>query len=213
MKDIVADNEAAIHLRIATPNDAEALLQIYAPYVINTAITFEYTVPSIEEFANRIQTTLKKYPYLVVEVKGVPMGYAYLSDFVGRAAYAWGAETSIYLRQDAKRMGLGGRLYAAIEAIAKLQNLKNLNACIGYPKLEDEHLNKNSVQFHRHLGFRMVGRFNKCGFKFNRWYDMVWMEKSIARHTENPKPVVPFSQLNLARIHHIINIEDKHENF
>ena len=81
-----------IKIRTATPEDAEALAAIYAPYVENTSITFEYTVPSVKEFAERIRHTLARYPYLVAEKSGIPIGYAYASAFKGRAAYNWSVE-------------------------------------------------------------------------------------------------------------------------
>ncbi len=184
-----------ISVRIASPDDSAKILSIYAPYVRNTVITFEYEVPSLEEFTERIKKTLKKYPYLVAEVQGEILGYAYTGPFVGRAAYAWAAETTIYIREDCKKMGLGKRLYEILEEISKAQNILNLNACIGYPEIEDEYLTKNSVQFHRHLGYRMVGEFHQCGYKFNRWYNMVWMEKIIGPHNSFQPPVIPFPQL------------------
>ena len=92
-------------------------------------------------------------------------------------------------------MGLGKRLYKILEEISRAQNILNLNACIGYPEIEDEYLTKNSVQFHAHLGYRMVGEFHQCGYKFNRWYNMVWMEKIIGPHNSFQPPVIPFPQL------------------
>lgn len=137
-----------IVFRVATLNDAKALLDIYAYYVKNTSITFEYDVPSLEEFSHRIQTTLKKYPYIVASKNGKILGYAYTGAFVGRAAYDWSVETTIYLKNGCQKMGLGKRLYEKLEVISKAQNILNLNACIGYPSVEDEFLTKNSVQFH-----------------------------------------------------------------
>ncbi len=184
-----------IVFRVATLSDAKALLDIYAYYVKNTSITFEYDVPSLEEFSHRIQTTLKKYPYIVASKNGEILGYAYTGAFVGRAAYDWSVETTIYLKNGCQKMGLGKRLYEKLEVISKAQNILNLNACIGYPSVEDEFLTKNSVQFHEHLGFRFVGEFHQCGYKFNRWYNMVWMEKMIGEHRTSPTPVIAFSQL------------------
>ena len=94
-----------------------------------------------------------------------------------------------------RKMGVGRRLYQALEAVSQAQNILNLNACIGYPDEDDEHLTKNSVQFHGHLGYEMVGKFHKCSYKFGRWYHMVWMEKIIGVHEDVPAPVIPFSQL------------------
>ena len=184
-----------LQIRVATKEDAEALLAIYAPYVEKTAITFEYEVPSIEEFRCRIQETLKKYPYLVAEKNGKIVGYAYAGAFHVRPAYDWAVETSIYVSELQKGEGIGKALYKALEEQLSRLHILNLNACIAYPETEDEHLNKDSVRFHTHLGYRMVGEFYQCGYKFDRWYNMVWMEKHLASHPDNPAPVVPFSQV------------------
>lgn len=178
-----------IAVRMATSQDAEKLLKIYAPYVENTAITFEYEVPSVEEFAGRIENCLKRYPYLVAEKAGKAVGYAYVSPFKSRAAYDWAVETSIYVAENEKGMGIGRFLYEVLEALLKKQGILNMNACIAYPAVEDEHLTKDSVKFHESLGYEMVGRFHACGYKFNRWYDMVWMEKRIGNHVPKQPPV------------------------
>ena len=169
-------------IRTATANDAEAILNIYAYYVENTAITFEYDVPTLEEFTQRTENTLKKYPYLVAEKDGEILGYAYAGVFKDRAAYDWSAETTIYLKQDAVKGGLGRMLYEALEKEMKERGFLNLYACIGYPIAADEYLTKNSAEFHAHLGFETVGEFHKCGYKFGRWYNMIWMEKIIGEH-------------------------------
>ena len=184
-----------LQIRVATKEDAEALLAIYAPYVEKTAITFEYEVPSIEEFRCRIQETLKKYPYLVAEKNGKIVGYAYAGAFHARPAYDWAMETSIYVSELQKGEGIGKALYKALEEQLSRQHILNLNACIAYPETEDEHLNKDSVRFHTHLGYRMVGEFYQCGYKFERWYNMVWMEKHIGAHPSNPAKVIWFSEL------------------
>ena len=168
-----------IVIRSASVNDAEALLKIYAYYVENTAITFEYDVPTLAEFQQRIANTLKKYPYLVVEKEGTILGYAYAGVFKNRAAYDWSAEVTIYLKYDAVKCGLGRMLYEALETEMKKRGFLNLYACIGYPIEEDEYLTRNSAEFHAHLGYQTVGEFHKCGYKFGRWYNMIWMEKLI----------------------------------
>lgn len=184
-----------IKIRIATINDATELLDIYAHYVTNTAITFEYDVPSKGEFENRIRNTLKKYPYLVAELEGNIVGYAYAGEFKIRAAYQWNVETSIYVHKDYKHMGIGKQLYQALENILKSQNILNVNACIAYPVQEDEYLTKDSVNFHQKLGYSLVGEFHQSGYKFNRWYNMVWMEKFIGVHVENQPEVIAFQLL------------------
>ena len=188
-----------INIRVATVEDAQQILQIYAPYIEKTAITFEYEVPVLEEFRGRIQHTLKKYPYLVAEEAGEILGYAYTGPFKERAAYDWAVETTIYVKEDKKQRGIGKLLYQALEEISKAQNILNMNACIAYPENEDEHLTKNSVQFHEHLGYQMVGTFHQCGYKFETWYHMVWMEKFIGEHRENQPDIIPFPELKLEK--------------
>ncbi len=173
-----------ISIRSANPEDAKELLKIYAYYVTDTAISFETEVPSEEEFKLRIEEVLKSYPFIVACKDDEILGYAYLHSFVGRKAYELSAETTIYLNPDKKKMGIGKKLYSVLEDIAKAQNITNLYSCIGYVDKEDEYLNNNSVQFHEHIGFRMVGKFENCGHKFGRWYHMVWMEKIIGEHGE-----------------------------
>ncbi len=184
-----------VRIRTACKADARALLVIYAPYVEGTAITFEYEIPGEDEFAGRVENTLKKYPYLVAECAGEIVGYAYAGSFHSRAAYGWGVETSIYVDKNKKGCGIGGKLHQALEDVLREQGILNLNACIAYPAVEDEYLTKNSVYFHEHLGYRMVGEFEKCGYKFKRWYNMVWMEKHIGEHVENQPPVKTFGEV------------------
>lgn len=184
-----------ITVRTARISDAEELLKIYAPYVETTAITFEYDVPSPSAFAKRIENTLKNYPYIVAVKSGEIIGYAYASPFKQRAAYDWCVETSVYVKQGFKGIGCGRILYSELERILKKQNILNLNACIAYTETEDEHLSNTSTKFHTHMGFSLVGKFSKCGYKFGKWYDMIWMEKHIGEHSHNPLPFIPFSKI------------------
>ena len=179
----------ALTIRDARVEDAPRLLEIYAHYVRHTAITFEYDVPSLEEFAGRMRRTRTRYPYLVIEADGIVQGYAYAGAFVGRAAYDWSCETTIYLDANAKRRGMGRALYEALAQRLRAMGVLNLYACIGYPEAEDEYLTRNSADFHAHMGFVQVGRFHRCGYKFGRWYDMIWMEKMIGAHSDRQPPV------------------------
>jgi len=144
-------------IRFAKMEDAEELLALYTPYVTDTVITFEYEVPSLEEFKDRMRQTMRKYPYLVAEQNGEILGYSCAGAFKGRAAYDWAVETTIYIRKDRQKTGVGKKLYEALEKVLHAQNICNLYACIGYPEIEDKYLTKNSAQFHAHLGYRMVG--------------------------------------------------------
>ena len=171
-------------IRSAVPEDAARLREIYAHYVENTAVSFEYEVPSPDEFRGRIENTLKRYPYLVLEEDGVIQGYTYAGVFKDRAAYDRSCEVTIYLDPAAKSRGFGRRLYEALEEALKAQGILNLYACIGDPVTEDAYLTKNSERFHQHLGYKKVGEFHRCGYKFGRWYNMIWMEKIIGEHEE-----------------------------
>lgn len=171
-----------IVIRRATVADAKAILEIYAHYVVNTAITFEYDVPSPEEFAGRIEKTLRRYPYIVAEKGGQMVGYAYAGVFKDRAAYDHCVEVTVYLRHDSCGTGIGAALYKALEELLQEMGILNLYACIAVTDTEDEYLTNRSAHFHERLGYRTVGRFTKCGYKFSRWYDMVWMEKFIGEH-------------------------------
>ena len=184
-----------VTVRVATEDDAQALLELYAPYVEQTAITFEYEVPSEAEFRERIRHTLERYPYIVAEIDGVPVGYAYAGAFKDRPAYDWSVETSIYVGMEYRRLGIGRKLYEELERLLKQQGILNVNACIAYPHKEDEHLTMDSVHFHERLGYRMVGCFHDSGYKFDQWYDMVWMEKMIGEHINGQKAVTLFAQL------------------
>lgn len=184
-----------IIIKTVNESDADELLKIYAPYVQDTAITFEYNVPGIAEFKSRIMNTLKKYPYLKAVRDGEIIGYAYLGEFKERDAYIHSAETSIYVKQKERRSGAGRAMYEAIEKTAKMQNILNLNACIGVPRIEDEHLTLDSVKFHEKMGYTLVGKFNFSGYKFGTWYDMIWMEKMLGEHTNSPAGFRAFNTL------------------
>lgn len=173
-------------IRMAVPADAEELLKIYEPYVLKTAITFEYTVPTLEDFRGRVEQTLTRFPYLAAELDGKIVGYAYVSPFKSRAAYDWAVETSIYVDENCRGGGIGHRLYEALEDILKRQNILNLNACIAYP-------NPESIRFHEKYGYRTVAHFTKCGYKMGCWYDMVWLEKMLGGHPKEPAPVIPIT--------------------
>ncbi len=187
-----------VTIRVARLTDAPRLVEIYAPYVRKTVITFEYTVPTVDDFRQRMANTLVKYPYIVAEQGNQVVGYAYVGLFVGRKAYDWSVETSIYVDSECRHNGVGGQLYAALEEILKEMGILNLNACIGYPAgKDDKYLTKNSAQFHRHLGYRLVGEFHRCGYKFNRWYDMIWMEKMLGDHPQTAQPIKNFNDVRV----------------
>lgn len=171
-----------MNIRDAKASDAKVIQAIYAPYVEHTAVTFEYNVPSVEEFSKRITTVMQKYPWIVAEDEGKVVGYAYASAFKERDAYQWAVETSIYVDSNMKRLGVGRLLHDALEQRLKAQGILNMNACISFIETEDEYLSHDSILFHQQLGYERVAHFHLCGKKFGRWYDMIWMEKIIGEH-------------------------------
>ena len=184
-----------MNIRIASPDDTEELLEIYAPYVTDTAVSFEYTVPSAENFRKRIESTLREYPYLVAEKSGKITGYAYSGAFHSREAYKHSAELSIYVKKEFHGKGIGRSLYLKLEEILSAQNIFTACACIAVPDGEDEYLTNASRLFHENVGYHTVGKHEKCGYKFGKWYSMIWMEKEIKERVPNPEPFIPFTEI------------------
>lgn len=190
-----------VRVRLARIEDAPALAAIYEPYVLETAITFEYVPPTAEEFAERMRKTMEFYPYLVAECDGRPVGYAYAGTFKGRPAYDWAVETSIYVARGHAGEGIGRALHDMLETLLRMQGVLNMYACIAVPNGEDdETLTRNSQHFHAHMGYRLVGEFYQCGFKGGRWYDMVWMEKMLGEHRADQPPVTPFPKTSVTYV-------------
>lgn len=178
-------------IRIASIDDAKSILEIYAPYIEKTNITFEYDVPSVEEMRQRIEKTLKDYPYLVALKDHQIVGYAYASRYASRKAYDWDCELSIYVADNIHQQGVGKELYEALLSLLKIMNIQNVYACITHPNIKSEN-------FHKKFGFETVGIFHRCGYKFDTWHDIVWMEKRIG--SEEVQEFIPFSMLNSTQI-------------
>lgn len=168
-----------MEIRYAAVEDAAEILDIYSYYVKNTAISFEYEVPSLEEFSGRIKNTLSKYPYLVAVENGKIIGYSYAGVFKARAAYSHCVEITVYVEKEHRRSGTGKALYDALTEILVKQGITNLYACVAVCDTEDRYLTNDSWRFHEKMGFTQVGRFHKCGIKFNNTYDMIWLEKIV----------------------------------
>lgn len=179
-------------IRFATEQDAPVLRGIYAPYVTQTTITFEYEVPSVEEFAGRIRHIAAAYPYLLCEGEGGVAGYAYACRYGSRAAYQWDAEASIYLRMDCRGQGVGSALYHALLALLEEQGVRNVYACVTRP-------NPASEGLHRKMGFEPIGLFPASGFKMNRWIDVAWLQKKLGQG-EPAGPVLFVSQLGEGKL-------------
>ena len=175
-------------VRPATVQDVPRILEIYGPYVKNTAISFEYKVPSLEEFTQRFLRITAWFPWLVWEEDGVILGYAYGSRPFERAAYQWSAEASIYLCPDAWGKGIGKKLYAALEQLLRSQGYRKVYAIITTA-------NEASVSFHRAVGYRHTATMPDCGYKFGKWYGTVWMEKELNTWDMPPREPVPIHAL------------------
>ena len=157
-------------LRIATEADIPEILEIYGPYILTTTASFEYTVPSREEFLQRFRTITAQFPWLVWEEEGKILGYAYASPPYTRAAYSWCAEPSVYLRSEARGKGIGAKLYGALEKILIFQGYQ-----VFYALITSE--NEASLRFHRKQGYSTRAEFPDIGYKFGRWLGLFWMEK------------------------------------
>ncbi|MBP5185604.1 MAG: N-acetyltransferase [Clostridiales bacterium] len=168
-----------INIREAKLEDAERLVEIYSHYVLNTAVSFEYVVPTVAEFQERMKKIMGKYPYLVAEKDGFIVGYAYSSPYSCREAYAWSVANSIYLDKDYRRQGVGSLLYRELEKLLKEQGIINLLAGVAFSEEEDEYLTHDSFNYHKHMGYEKVAHMKDIGKKFDCWYDLLWLQKKI----------------------------------
>jgi L-amino acid N-acyltransferase YncA len=175
----------AKRIRSVTSADAESVRMIYAPYVSDSATSFEALVPDVAEMARRIEAQADRYPWLVFESGERILGYAYASPHRARTAYQWSVEVSVYVHADAHRRGVGRALYVALFELLRRQGYVNAYAGITLP-------NASSVGLHESLGFVPVGVYREIGFKFDRWHDVEWLHLRLVR---DPRPVTDPSPL------------------
>jgi L-amino acid N-acyltransferase YncA len=159
-------------IRDANEHDAKACAAIYAPYVTDTAITFEYEPPSAAEMARRIAAAQRTHAWLVLEDDGRVVGYAYAGPYKERAAYRWSCEVSVYLETGRRRSGSGRLLYEALFARLAERGFRTLVAVMTLP-------NDASEGLHRALGFEPIGTFRRVGWKHGQWRDVAWAQRSI----------------------------------
>ncbi len=184
-------------IRQATLDDAPALLRIYAPYITDTTVTFEYEVPSLQAFRQRIETISAEYPYLLCERDGVILAYAYAHRAMERAAYQWNAELSVYVHREHLREGLGSALYRCLLELLELQHVQNAYGVISIP-------NDSSCRLHEALGFRVLGVYRQTGYKLGEWHDVVWYEKSLGAHEVPPRPLLSVKSIDPATLKDIL---------
>jgi phosphinothricin acetyltransferase len=174
------------HIRLATPDDAAAVLAIYAPIVRDTATSFELEPPDVDEMGRRIDETLKRFPWLVYENEQGVGGYAYAGTFRSRPAYQWTVEVSVYVREDVRGQGIGRALYESLFDRLRTQGYRNAVAGIALP-------NPASIRLHERLGFRKVGVFHRVGYKFGAWHDVSWWELPLNSSPDRPTAPLPRS--------------------
>ena len=170
-------------LRLAAVGDAAAMLAIYAPIVTDSSISFELAPPSLAEMERRIASAESQWPWLVCERTGELIGYAYASQHRVRAAYQWSADTSVYVRPDARRGRIARSLYASLFEILALQGYYNAYAGITLP-------NPASVGFHESMGFTPVGVYRGVGYKLGAWHDVGWWARELQPHAPDPAPPI-----------------------
>lgn len=166
-------------IRLARAEDAQAIQVIYAPIVNHTPISFETTPPPIDEIRQRIEKTLKSFPWLVYEDAGMLLGYAYASQHRTRLAYQWAVDVSVYVHEQSRHRGVGRRLYTALFQLLRQQGFYNAYAGITLP-------NAGSVALHEAMGMRPLGVYHKVGYKLGAWHDVGWWQGELQPHSDNP---------------------------
>jgi len=174
-------------IRPVKPEDAATILEIYAPYILETPVSFEETVPSVEEMASRIEKIRNDLPFLVCEIDGQIAGYAYASNHRNRSAYRWTKEMSVYIHPLFRRRRIGNALYSCVIEMLKYQGVKSVLAGITVP-------NPESTGFHEKFGFIKTAEFHATGFKLGQWHNVGWWELDLDPEMKSPSPrLIPFS--------------------
>ena len=176
-------------VRLATEADAAGILAVYAPYIRDTAVTFETETPSLDAFRCRMASIIGDYPYLVVEEDGSIVGFAYAHRLGERAAYAWNAELSIYFAPGYTSRGWGSVLFWALIDLLALQGVRNAYSLITVP-------NEASLALHEKLGFTLMGVQKEAGYKLGAWHDVAWLRMAIGDFSAAPEPRMPLSSMD-----------------
>ena len=190
-----------MRIRLAKETDAAALLEIYKQY-IDTTITFEYELPSKEEFQRRIREYSKEYPYFICTENGRCVGYVYAHRAQERAAFQWNAELSIYLDKNYHGKRLGKVLYEMMFELLAKQGIKTVYGLVTTP-------NPQSVKLHEGTGFKLAGTYHNTGFKANQWCDLLLYEKEIGVYDAKPTQMIPFCKMDRNKLTDIIKKYEK----
>jgi L-amino acid N-acyltransferase YncA len=184
-------------IRFIQETDIQSVLNIYRPYVLNTYITFEYDVPTFEEFSKKIRTITLEYPWLVCLQDNQIIGYAYASEHRHRTAYKWSPESTIYLTENMQGKGIGRILYSTLFDILRLQGFFNVYAGVGMP-------NEKSERLHKAVGFQELGIFKKVGYKLGKWHDTKWFQLHLQEHIIDPCLPRSINEIKLSSEFHTI---------
>ena len=175
-------------IRLASESDADQIRAIYAPFVTETAISFELETPTVQEFERRILQGLERMPWLVCEMEGEVVGYAYATNHRHRVAYQWSAESSVYVSPRRRRCGVGRGLYASLPSILALQGYRSAYGGITLP-------NPASVGLHEACGFKKIGVYKEVGYKLGVWHDVGWWGLSLRDEPADPAPPTPLPEI------------------
>ncbi len=186
-----------MEFRFVREDDTEGLLDIYRQY-IDTTITFEYVLPTVDEFRERIRHISKDYPYIVCIEEDKLLGYAYAHQYKERAAFKWNVEFSIYLDKSLTAKGVGTKMYDILFEIVKLQGIKNVYSLISCP-------NEPSVRLHEKMGFELLVTYKNDGYKNGQWKDLMCYRKTIAPYDEVPEDIKTIYQLDSKVLEEILN--------
>ena len=185
------------NIRVATKDDAAGMLEIYAPFILDSGITQETELPSLEDFQQRIISNLEERPWLVCEINSEIAGYAYAGKHRDRKGYQWCTEPSVYISEKYFGVGVANALYAALFDILKIQGYVNAYAVITLP-------NERSIAFHKKFGFEYLTTYKKIGYKLGQWHDVGWMQYEINPHKENPGDPIKLKKIDRAIVESIL---------
>ncbi|NMP37526.1 MAG: N-acetyltransferase [Clostridiales bacterium] len=178
-----------VKIRTAVPEDAAAMLEIYAPFILNSTASFETEVPSLEEFTEKITESMQTYPCVVFEYGGKVVGYTIARKFSPGATYMYDAKISLYVLAEYQDIKIEQSLYGSILEVLKGQGFYNAYSYIALPS-------ERGLALHRSLKFEMVGTARRMCYKFNKWYDVAVLFKSLVDSTLPPKEITKMCDMN-----------------